>query len=166
MDGIFGGGNPIVNTRDFQWKAFTPIQLNMDGWGANPKTPFSFDQQTTAINRAYNKQKTMLMPYNYTASAQSVFDGKPMVRGLFLDYPNIPEAYTDLVKYEYLWGDNFLVARFTKTRRLMRRETMCVTAFTSLTSSKFGRLLHRQGISWRSGLKQLRSADLEAAGFR
>lgn len=110
MDGIFGGGNPIVNTRDFQWKAFTPIQLNMDGWGANPKTPFSFDQQTTAINRAYNKQKTMLMPYNYTASAQSVFDGKPMVRGLFLDYPNIPEAYTDLVKYEYLWGDNFLVA--------------------------------------------------------
>lgn len=33
-----------------------------------------------------------------------------MVRGLFLDYPNIPEAYTDLVQYEYLWGDNFLVA--------------------------------------------------------
>ncbi|WLV77895.1 glycoside hydrolase family 31 protein [Lacticaseibacillus parahuelsenbergensis] len=110
MDGIFGGGNPIVNARDFQWKAFTPIQLNMDGWGSNPKTPFSFDDQTTAINRAYNKQKTMLMPYNYTASAQSVFDGKPMVRGLFLDYPEIPEAYTDLVKYEYLWGDNFLVA--------------------------------------------------------
>ena len=50
------------------------------------------------------------MPYNYTASAQSVFDGKPMVRGLFLDYPNMPEAYMDLVKYEYLWGDNFLVA--------------------------------------------------------
>ncbi|EPC24419.1 Alpha-xylosidase [Lacticaseibacillus paracasei] len=110
MDGIFGGGNSIVNARDFQWKAFTPIQLNMDGWGSNPKTPFSFDQHTTDINRAYTKQKTMLMPYNYTASAQSVFDGKPMVRGLFLDYPNMPEAYMDLVKYEYLWGDNFLVA--------------------------------------------------------
>lgn len=110
MDGIFGGGNSIVNARDFQWKAFTPIQLNMDGWGSNPKTPFSFDQHTSDINRAYTKQKTMLMPYNYTASAQSVFDGKPMVRGLFLDYPNMPEAYTDLVKYEYLWGDNFLVA--------------------------------------------------------
>ena len=35
MDGIFGGKNMIVNTRDFQWKTFTPMQLNMDGWGSN-----------------------------------------------------------------------------------------------------------------------------------
>lgn len=39
MDGIFGGKNMEVNIRDFQWKAFTPMQLNMDGWGANPKYP-------------------------------------------------------------------------------------------------------------------------------
>ncbi|MDE5934662.1 MAG: alpha-xylosidase, partial [Muribaculaceae bacterium] len=31
MDGIFGGKNPIVNIRDFQWKTFSPMQLNMDG---------------------------------------------------------------------------------------------------------------------------------------
>ncbi|HBN18217.1 MAG TPA: hypothetical protein DD422_09210, partial [Akkermansia sp.] len=34
MDGIFGGKNPLVNVRDFQWKTFTPMELNMDGWGA------------------------------------------------------------------------------------------------------------------------------------
>ena len=34
MDGIFGGKNAAVNIRDFQWKTFTPMQLNMDGWGA------------------------------------------------------------------------------------------------------------------------------------
>lgn len=33
MDGIFGGKNIPVNVRDFQWKTFTPMQLNMDGWG-------------------------------------------------------------------------------------------------------------------------------------
>lgn len=37
MDGIFGGKNPVVNIRDFQWKTFTPMELNMDGWGANEK---------------------------------------------------------------------------------------------------------------------------------
>ncbi|MEO7309877.1 MAG: TIM-barrel domain-containing protein [Chitinophagaceae bacterium] len=24
MDGIFGGKNPVINARDFQWKTFTP----------------------------------------------------------------------------------------------------------------------------------------------
>ena len=30
MDGIFGGKNPVVNTRDFQWKTFTPMQKLLD----------------------------------------------------------------------------------------------------------------------------------------
>lgn len=110
MDGIFGGKNAIINTRDYQWKAFTPIQLNMDGWGSNPKNPFAFDDATTAINRAYLKQKSMLMPYIYSIASEATFAGKPMVRAMFLDYPAEPAAYTDLVKYQYLWGDNFLIA--------------------------------------------------------
>ena len=110
MDGIFGGHNPIVNTRDYQWKAFTPIQLNMDGWGKNPKNPFVFGGITTKLNRAYLKQKTMLMPYIYSIAAEATFNSKPMVRAMFLEYPNVPEFYTNLVRYQYLWGDNFLVA--------------------------------------------------------
>ncbi|BDR60053.1 SLAP domain-containing protein [Lactobacillus xylocopicola] len=110
MDGIFGGKNPVINARDYQWKAFTPIQLNMDGWGYNPKNPFAFDEHTTNINRAYLKQKSMLLPYIYSMAADATFAGKPMVRAMFLDYPDYPEAYTDLVKYQYMWGDNFLIA--------------------------------------------------------
>ncbi|MBA1393551.1 alpha-glucosidase, partial [Lactobacillus sp. XV13L] len=110
MDGIFGGKNRVVNTRDYQWKAFTPIQLNMDGWGYNPKNPFAFDERTTSLNRAYLKQKTMLMPYIYSIAAAASFAGKPMIRAMFLDYPAYSEAYTDLVKYQYLWGDYFLIA--------------------------------------------------------
>lgn len=110
MDGIYGGGNPIVNTRDYQWKAFTPIQLNMDGWGTKPKNPFAYDEKTSIINRAYLKQKTMLLPYIYSIASEATFSGKPMVRAMFLNYPEYPEAYSDLVKYQYMWGDNFLIA--------------------------------------------------------
>ena len=39
MDGIFGGGD-IISTRDYQWKAFTPQMLDMDGWGNRAKKPY------------------------------------------------------------------------------------------------------------------------------
>ncbi|MDF7639372.1 glycoside hydrolase family 31 protein [Lactobacillus sp. ESL0791] len=110
MDGIFYGGNPVVNTRDYQWKAFTPIQLNMDGWGTNPKNPFAFSKNITAINRAYLKQKTMLLPYIYSIAHEAVVAGKPLIRAMFLEYPALPECYTNLVKYQYLWGESFLIA--------------------------------------------------------
>ena len=61
MDGIFGGKNLTVNTRDFQWKTFTPMQLNMDGWGANEKYPHALGEPATSINRWYLKLKSELM---------------------------------------------------------------------------------------------------------
>ena len=41
MDGIHGGA-PLIATRDYQWKAFTPQMLNMDGWGTYAKVPHAF----------------------------------------------------------------------------------------------------------------------------
>ena len=63
MDGIFGGKNIPVNIRDFQWKTFTPMQLNMDGWGANPKYPQVLGEPAASINRWYLKMKSEFMPY-------------------------------------------------------------------------------------------------------
>lgn len=108
MDGIFGGKNVPVNVRDFQWKMFTSMQLNMDGWGANPKYPQALGEPATSINRWYLKMRSEWMPYLYTASREAV-DGKPLVRALFLDYPN---DYTmgKATQYEFLCGPSVLVA--------------------------------------------------------
>ncbi|XP_045762304.1 oligosaccharide 4-alpha-D-glucosyltransferase-like [Maniola jurtina] len=109
MDGIYAGGCKEVNIRDYQWKAFTPLQLNMDGWGNTQKTPFSFDQEATTINRAYLKLKAMLMPYNYSIGYESI-SGLPMVRAMFLEFPEEIPAYTKDSQYQYMWGPNILVA--------------------------------------------------------
>ena len=108
MDGIFGGKNLVVNTRDFQWKTFTPMQLNMDGWGSNEKYPHALGEPATSINRWYLKLKSELMPYAYSIAREAV-DGLPMMRALFLEYPN---RYTwgKATQYEYLYGPYFLVA--------------------------------------------------------
>lgn len=108
MDGIFGGKNPVINTRDFQWKTFTPMQLNMDGWGANEKYPHALGEPATSINRWYLKLKSEIMPYAYSIARESV-DGLPMIRAMFLEYPN---AYTlgKATQYQFLYGPYFLVA--------------------------------------------------------
>ena len=97
MDGIFGGRNMDVNIRDFQWKTFTPMQLNMDGWGSNEKYPQALGEPATSINRSYLKLKSMLLPYTYTYAHEAI-DGKPLIRAMFLD-----ELYTDRswVAYKY-----------------------------------------------------------------
>ncbi len=108
MDGIFGGKNPVINTRDYQWKTFTAMQLNMDGWGANPKYPQALGEPATSINRWYLKLKSELMPYTYSIAHQAV-DGLPLVRAMFLDEAN---AYTlgSSTQYQFLYGPSFLVA--------------------------------------------------------
>ncbi len=115
VDGIFGGKNPVMNTRDFQWKTWTPMQLNMDGWGANPKYPHQFGGEYANIVRAYLKLKSELLPYAYTYARESV-DGKPMVRAIFLDYPN-DYTHSAATRYQFLYGPDFLVAPIYQATR-------------------------------------------------
>ena len=108
MDGIFGGKNVPVNVRDYQWKTFSPMELNMDGWGANEKYPQALGEPATSINRSYLKWKSVIMPYTYSIARESV-DGMPMVRAMFLDTEN---AYTlgKATQYQYMFGPWYLVA--------------------------------------------------------
>ena len=108
MDGIFGGKNVPVNVRDFEWKTFTPMQLNMDGWGSNPKYPQQLGEPAASINRSYLKWKSILMPYAYSSAREAV-DGMPLIRAMFLEDPNLNTLST-LTQYQYLYGPNFLVA--------------------------------------------------------
>ena len=115
MDGIFGGKQPIINTRDFQWKTFTTMQLNMDGWGANPKYPQALGEPTTSINRWYLKLKSELIPYTYSIAHEAV-DGLPLVRAMFLDEAN-NYTMSSSSRYQFLYGPSFLVAPIYQATR-------------------------------------------------
>lgn len=115
MDGIFGGKNETVNIRDFQWKTFTPMQLNMDGWGANEKYPHALGEPATSINRMYLKLKSELMPYAYSFAREAV-DGMPLIRAMFLDYPNA-YTYGTATQYQFMYGTDFLVAPIYQNTR-------------------------------------------------
>ena len=123
LDGIFGG-DALVATRDFQWKALTPIMLDMDGWGSLPKLPYANGDPHTGICRMYLKLKSTLMPYLSTcaASASCVEGwegnddlGLPMVRSVLLAGGEPGEK--DAEKYEFLLGDALLVAPVYRSER-------------------------------------------------
>ncbi len=118
MDGIFGGKNVPVNIRDFQWKTFSPMQLNMDGWGRNPKYPQALGEPAATINRNYLKLKSMLMPYTYSIAWEAVY-GKPMIRAMFLE-DSLRNDYLmgSSTQYQFLYGPSLLVAPIYKETRV------------------------------------------------
>lgn len=115
VDGIFGG-SALIQTRDIQWKSFTTMMLDMDGWGSYPKKPYVFGENTTSINRMYLKLRSQLMPYIYSTAYTSANQGsgseqaKPQVRAMFLEYPEDPYTYGLGVQYQFMLGPNLLVA--------------------------------------------------------
>lgn len=109
VGGIFGS-DPQVETRDLEWKTFIPTIMTMDGWATTDKQPWRFGQPYTSINNRYLQLKERLLPYLYTLAAQAHSSGVGPVRPLVLDYPNDPNTWGDAAKYEFLSGDDFLIA--------------------------------------------------------
>lgn len=117
MDGIFSG-NPIIATRDYQWKTFTSTMLDMDGWGSYRKTPFAHGDPYTGISRMYLKLKAQLMPYIYTSAASAANidtgngdTGLPMMRAMFLtDSSDYALSGAETLNYQFTFGNDLLVA--------------------------------------------------------
>ena len=107
-DGIFGGLSEEVNVRDFQWKAFGPMELNMDGWGRNPKYPQAISERATELNRKSLKLKSSLMPYAYSIAWEATH-GLPMIRAMMLEYPN-DFTMGSATRYQYMYGPWLLVS--------------------------------------------------------
>jgi len=60
------------------------------------------------ICRKFLNLRYQLMPYLYSCVARTHSTGLPLIRALWLEFPN--DEKTFLIDDSYLWGDNFLVA--------------------------------------------------------
>lgn len=109
VDGIFGGKNIPVFVREYQWKTYTPMMLNMDGWGAHEKYPHALGEPATSINRTYMKMKSELIPYTYSIAREAV-DGKPMMRAMFLEDDANAFTMGTATRYQYMYGPYMLIA--------------------------------------------------------
>ncbi|GAA6525129.1 RICIN domain-containing protein [Intrasporangium sp. DVR] len=109
VDGIFGGSAKTY-VRDLQWKMMLPMTYAMSGWAANDKQPYRYGEPFTSINRKYMLLHERLLPYFYTHTMNATKDGVGATRPLYLEYPEDPNTWGDAVKYQFLAGEDFLVA--------------------------------------------------------
>ena len=81
---------------------------NYTGGAANPPESELHNAQVEPICRQYLELRYRLMPYLYSAVRETAKTGLPIVRALWLHYPDDPAAAAR--GDEYLWGRDILVA--------------------------------------------------------
>jgi alpha-glucosidase (family GH31 glycosyl hydrolase) len=98
--------------RWIEFGTFSPI-LRMHSAHANPKEgnvrmPWEYGNKGVALMRKYFTLRTQLIPYVYSYTWQAHTQSMPLLRPLYLEYPDLEEAYQH--SHEYFFGEDMLVA--------------------------------------------------------
>ena len=91
-----------------RWLPFGFLSSHTRSHGAPPTEPWLYNEEFTAYYRASAEMKYALMPYILQQAERCTQTGLPMVRALFVEYPDDPTAW--LVEDQYLFGSDILVA--------------------------------------------------------
>jgi len=91
-----------------RWLAFGMMTSHSRCHGQKPKEPWTYDAAVMDEFRLIDEMKYRLMPYVYAQAKDSSERGLPMLRALFIEFPNDPGSWR--VEDEYLFGSSILVA--------------------------------------------------------
>jgi alpha-D-xyloside xylohydrolase len=91
-----------------RWLPFGMLTSHSRAHGAPPKEPWEYGPSFADAFRRAAEMKYRLMPYVYAQAKDSAERGLPMVRALFVEFPDDPGSWT--VEDEYLFGSDILVA--------------------------------------------------------
>ncbi len=114
----FGTFCPLFRSHGRAWKLRLPwgwntgdpgpIEINNYNGAAVPDSGQLHNEQVEIICRKYLELRYRMLPYLYSAVHECATTGMPIMRALWLEYPNDPKAVA--CGDEYLWGKNVLVA--------------------------------------------------------
>jgi len=91
-----------------RWLAFGMLSSHSRCHGEAPKEPWNYGNAFMDEFRTIDDMKYRLMPYVYAQAKDCSEHGLPMVRALFVEFPDDPGSW--LVDDEYLFGSSVLVA--------------------------------------------------------
>jgi alpha-D-xyloside xylohydrolase len=109
-----------LNTRWFQFGAFSPIfrshgeNIHREIFEMSPEGSPTYNSMSW-----YDRLRYRLMPYIYTAGADTYFHDGTLMRGLVMDFARDKRAWN--IGDEYLFGPAFLVAPVTEYKARARK---------------------------------------------
>ena len=108
IGGFNGSPTPELLTRWMELGAFNPIYRNHAAKGTRFREPWVDGPEHEAIRKRYIETRYRLLPYIYTGMEASSRTGLPLMRPMFLEFPDEPGLATN--GEEYMFGDALLVA--------------------------------------------------------
>lgn len=108
IGGFKGETDPERYVRWMQFGAFSPIMRIHSQNRQTRRLPWEFASPYREAAEEAMRIRSRLVPYLYTAARVAHDTGLPMARGMYLDWPDAPQAYR--FTHQYLLGDDLLVA--------------------------------------------------------
>lgn len=104
------GGFVVSKPEDIyrRWLPFGFLSSHSRAHGAPPTEPWLYSESFVKAFRLSAEMKYKLMPYVFAQAKQCTQTGLPMVRALFVEFPNDPGAWS--VDDAYLFGSDIYVA--------------------------------------------------------
>jgi alpha-glucosidase (family GH31 glycosyl hydrolase) len=125
----FGAFCPLFRCHGRTWKLRLPwgwntgdpgpVEINNYNGAAIPDSSQLHDTRVEPICRRYLELRYRLLPYLYSAVHECATTGMPIMRALWLHFPDEPKAVE--CGDQYLWGGNVLVAPVVEKGATTRR---------------------------------------------
>jgi alpha-glucosidase len=113
VGGFSGTPQAALLTKWFELAAFEPLDRDHTARNTGDQEPWASGPAEEAIRRKFIEERYRLMPYLYTAAEEMSRTGVPIMRPLFVEFPeaNKDRRPLDLdCGAEFLFGANLLVA--------------------------------------------------------
>jgi len=111
IGGFAGSPTADLLTRWFEVGALNPIYRDHTAKGTADQEPWVHGPEHEAIRRKYIELRYVLMPYLYTGIEEASRTGLPLMRPVFLEYPQASDHYGN--NRDFLFGRDFFVAPIT-----------------------------------------------------
>src|SRR5205085_2734741 len=111
IGGFAGSPTPELLTRWIEAGAFNPIYRDHTAKGTADQEIWVHGPQHEAIRKHYIEERYRLLPYIYTSVEEMSRTGIPLMRPLFLEYPQSPEFFAD--DHEFLFGHDLFISPVT-----------------------------------------------------
>jgi alpha-glucosidase len=113
VGGFVGTPQPDLLTKWIELASFQPIDRNHTGKDTGDQEPWVHGVEQENIRRRYIEERYRLLPYLYTTAEEMTRTGYPIVRPLFLEFPNATADGHPLdldAGGEFFFGPSLLVA--------------------------------------------------------
>jgi len=113
VGGFNNSPEPALLTRWVEQGAFSPFFRDHAAKGTQPHEIWNNGTQAEVLRKRYIETRYRLLPYFYTLAEEASRTGLPMMRPVFLEFPEIfspSSPWFDHLDTEFLLGSGFLIA--------------------------------------------------------